>query len=67
MFKSTIPDKDKRCYCGQTKGTHDDSHPFSQGKYVFITGNTPTKMRNRLLDATNNDDNIITINGYHNK
>ena len=68
----------ERCFCGKTnkephpkydktKPLNNDNHPFTQGRYIFLTGETPKTTLNYYIDQCNGEGESTSNNlwGQH--
>lgn len=68
----------ERCFCGKTnhephpkydktKPFSNDNHPFKQGRYIFLTGETPKSTLNYYIDQCNGEGESTSSNlwGQH--
>ena len=68
----------QRCFCGRTnfephpkydksRPLDNENHPFTQGRYIFLTGETPKTTLNYLIDQCNGEGEATSSNlwGQH--
>jgi hypothetical protein len=68
----------QRCFCGltnkephpkydKTKPLNNENHPFTQGRYIFLTGQTPKNTLNYYIDQCNGEGESTSNNlwGQH--
>ena len=80
MYNNMLYDQPsfRRCFCGRTdnephpkydksKPIDNENHPFTQGRYIFLTGETPKSTLNYLIDQCNGEGEAVSNNlwGQH--
>lgn len=63
MLEDVVSKKNQRCFCGVLKEEHSEfnkdqaegpiNHKFKQGRYIFLTGNTPKPTLDALINESN--------------